>query len=269
MPTPIEILLDPISLSIIFMFAALMIWEALFLARNLAVVKGLKLRGLVAFIIFFFLSSYLPLFWDSYLVEYQLINMSHINVIPATLIGLLVYEFGVYIWHRLIHKSDFLWKTFHQMHHSAENVDTYGAFYFSPLDMIGWTFLGSLSLTLIVGLDPQAVTNIVLLTTFFAIFQHANIRTPVWLGYFVQRPESHNIHHAKNIHAFNYSDLPLFDVLFGTFNNPRIFQGENGFYNGASAKVGDMLLCKNISHDSNKYHKTSNDILSPNLGKNS
>lgn len=85
------------------------------------------------------------------------------------------------------------------------------------MDMIGWTLLGSLSLTVIVDVDPQAATAIILLTTFFAIFQHANVKTPICLGYIIQRPEIHMIPHTKNIHAFNYSDLPLFDILFGTF----------------------------------------------------
>jgi sterol desaturase/sphingolipid hydroxylase (fatty acid hydroxylase superfamily) len=35
-------------------------------------------------------------------------------------------------------KSNILWRIFHQMHHSAERLDTYGAFYFSPYDMIGF-----------------------------------------------------------------------------------------------------------------------------------
>ena len=43
------------------------------------------------------------------------------------------------------------------MHHSAERLDTWGAFWFSPLDMVGWTAVFSLSLTL-VGLTPEAVT---------------------------------------------------------------------------------------------------------------
>ena len=44
----------------------------------------------------------------------------------------------------------------HQWHHSAERLDTWGAFWFSPLDMVGWTALFSLALTL-VGLSPAAV----------------------------------------------------------------------------------------------------------------
>jgi len=258
MPTPIEILLDPISLFILAMYGVLMLWEGLLPGRILQKVKGLKTRGLIAFVTFFYLSTYLPLYWDQYLVNYQLFDLSHLAVWQATVIGLLVYELGVYIWHRSLHKSDFLWKTFHQMHHSAENLDTYGAFYFSPMDMIGWTFLGSLSLTLVVGVDPQAATAIILLTTFFAIFQHANIKTPVWLGYIIQRPESHTIHHAKNIHAFNYSDLPMFDLVFGTFQNPSKYDAETGFYPGASGRVLDMLLFRDISNASKKYHSASN-----------
>jgi sterol desaturase/sphingolipid hydroxylase (fatty acid hydroxylase superfamily) len=53
------------------------------------------------------------------------------------------------------------------------------------------------------------------------MFQHANLRTPRWLGYIIQRPESHGIHHERGLHAFNYADLPLWDMVFGTFRNPR------------------------------------------------
>ena len=78
-------------------------------------------------------------------------------------------------------------------------------FYFSPIDMIGWTILGSLSLVLITGFSPEATTVIILITNFMAIFQHANIKTPQWIGYVIQRPESHSIHHGRGIHAYNYS----------------------------------------------------------------
>ena len=78
-------------------------------------------------------------------------------------------------------------------------------------------------------------------------FQHVNIRTPQWLGYIVQRPESHSLHHGRGIHQYNYSDLPLFDIVFRTFRNPKEFVSENGFYDGASAKVVQILLFKDIA----------------------
>jgi sterol desaturase/sphingolipid hydroxylase (fatty acid hydroxylase superfamily) len=133
------------------------------------------------------------------------------------------------------------------MHHSAERHDTFGAYYFSVMDMIGFTFLGSLSFSLIAGFDPSAITLILLITNFMAIFQHANIKTPVWLGYIIQRPESHSVHHAKGIHRYNYSDLPIFDIIFGTFKNPDLHENETGFYTGASKRIIDMMLFKDVT----------------------
>jgi len=247
MPTPIEILLDPLSLAIITMYIGLMIWEARFPARQLPEVKYWKLRGLAAFAVYFYLSSYLPLLTDPYLEAYRLFDFTGLGTVGGALAGILIYEFGLYVWHRTMHKSDILWRTFHQMHHSAERLDTYGAFFFSPMDMIGFTLLGSICFALLIGITPQAITATLLLTNFMAIFQHANIRTPQWLGYFIQRPESHAVHHGKDIHRNNYSDLPVFDILFGTFHNPKGYENEAGFYPGASGRIGEMLLFKDVT----------------------
>lgn len=252
MPTPIEILLDPISLVILAMYAILIAWEALFPARKLPKVKFWKLKGLTMFAVFFYLSTYLPLLTDSFLAKYQLFDLSGLSMLGGATIGILLYELGIYVWHRAMHKFDFLWKTFHQMHHSAERLDTLGAFFFSPMDMIGFTFLGSICFALLVGLSPQSITVILLMTTFFSIFQHANIKTPHWMGYIIQRPESHAYHHAKGIHKHNYSDLAFFDLIFGTFYNPKTFENETGFYDGASSKILQMLAFKDISKDNTK-----------------
>jgi sterol desaturase/sphingolipid hydroxylase (fatty acid hydroxylase superfamily) len=133
------------------------------------------------------------------------------------------------------------------MHHSAERLDTYGAFWFSPADMVGWTVLSSLCLTLLVGLTPEAATVVLLATTLLAIFQHSNIRTPRWLGYIVQRPESHSRHHERGVHYGNFSDLPIFDILFDTFHNPPDFVAETGFYHGASRRLAEMLRFRDVS----------------------
>lgn len=50
--------------------------------------------------------------------------------------------------------------------------------------------------------------------------------------------------HVRGVHPYNYSDLPLFDILFGTFRNPKEFAAESGFYDGASAKVPQLLVFK-------------------------
>lgn len=247
MPTPLELLLDPVSLAVLALYGSLMGLEALAPGNRLPRIKGWIPRGLAAFVVYFYLSSYLPLLWDATLAEYQMFDLSGMNVWLAALAGLLVYEFVLYWWHRTMHQTDWLWRSFHQMHHSAERLDTYGAFYFSPLDMIGFTFIGSFSLSLVVGLPAQAVTLFLFATLFMGIFQHTNVKTPRWLGYVIQRPESHSLHHGRGVHRYNYADLPVFDILFGTFRNPRDFQAENGFYDGASARIPEMLAFRDVS----------------------
>lgn len=247
LPNPVEILLDPLSLVILGIYICLILWEAAFPAKQLPVIKFWKLRGLIFFTLFFYVASYLPMLTDPYLVQFQLIDLSHLGTLPGALVGIVIYELGIYAYHVTMHKVNFLWRTFHQMHHSAERLDTFGALFHSPLDMIGFTLMGSLSLALLVGLSPQSITVVLLIINFLAFFQHANIRTPLWLGYIIQRPESHSIHHGKGIHHYNYADLPLIDMIFGTFKNPKTHQKETGFYNGASARVFDMLTFKDVT----------------------
>jgi len=246
MPTPFEILADPISIATIAMYLGLIVWEQIAPAQELPQARAWPLRGLTSFAIYFYVATYLPLMWASSLAPLQLFDLSGVHIAVAALAGLLLFEFALYWWHRAMHETDLLWRIFHQMHHSAERVDTFGAFYFSLMDMIGFTALSSLALVLL-GLSEPAATAVILAATFLSIFQHTNVRTPLWLGYVIQRPESHSVHHARGVHAFNYSDLPIFDLLFGTFRNPKEREREAGFYDGASERVLDMLCFRDIN----------------------
>jgi sterol desaturase/sphingolipid hydroxylase (fatty acid hydroxylase superfamily) len=146
-----------------------------------------------------------------------------------------------------MHTAQPLWRWFHQMHHSAERMDIWGAFYFHPFDMLGWALLGSLALVLGAGLTAEAAIVVAILSTFCTMFQHANINTPRWLGYLITRPESHSVHHQRGHHAQNYGDIPLFDILLRTFNNPQTWEGEVGFYEGGSQRMGAMLIGREIT----------------------
>lgn len=45
------------------------------------------------------------------------------------------------------------------------------------------------------------------------------------------------------MHRYNYADLPLIDMLFGTFRNPRELEDTAvGFYKGASSRIPEMLI---------------------------
>ncbi|MEO1051759.1 MAG: sterol desaturase family protein [Bacteroidota bacterium] len=247
LPTPWEIFTDPITLTILGLYVALYLWETFFPRnRHMPKIRYATLRGIVAMFVFFMLGTYLPIFTDGFLAQYQLIDLSGLHLALQTAIGLMVYQLALYFWHRGMHRSNILWRMFHQMHHSSERIDIPSTFYFSPVDMIGFTLLGSLVFALVIGLSAPAITVVILSLNFLSIFQHANISTPSWLGYVIQRPEQHAVHHERGVHQYNYSDFPIYDLIFGTFQNPKDFQKSNGFYDGASARILEMISFKDI-----------------------
>ncbi|MDQ8023770.1 MAG: sterol desaturase family protein [Moraxellaceae bacterium] len=249
LPNIIDVLLDPVSLTSFAIYLALIAWEAAFPARKLPPMPGWRVKGLIAFAAYFLVSTYLPYVWSARLSAWQLLDLTVLGTWGGAAAGLLVYELGAYAYHRSMHRSPLLWRWLHQMHHSAERLDTWSAFWFSPLDMAGWTLVSSLTLTLVIGITPEATVVVLLTLMTLAVFQHSNIRTPRWLGYIVQRPESHSLHHARQIHNGNYADLPVFDMLFGTFHNPRDFMPAVGFYDGASRRLLDMLRGRDVGSD--------------------
>jgi sterol desaturase/sphingolipid hydroxylase (fatty acid hydroxylase superfamily) len=215
--------------------------------RRFPEVANWRLKGSAFALLYFAVATYAPLLWDGWLGEHRLFAADGLPFWVQLVGGFLLIEAGIYLWHRTMHNTPLLWRWFHQMHHSAERVDVWGAFYFHPFDMIGWALLSSFVLVLGFGISAEAAIIIAVLATFCSIFQHANIRTPHWLGYFVTRPESHSAHHERGIHGRNYGDVPWFDMLLGTFHNPREFTGEVGFYEGGSKRVGAMLVGREIA----------------------
>ena len=45
----------------------------------------------------------------------------------------------------------------------------------------------------------------------------------------------------------NFADLTVWDMLFGTFRNPREFRGEFGFDAGGDRKMGAMLAFADVN----------------------
>ena len=229
------------------LFAGFVLLELGAHAKSWPRVRGWQVQGIVFTAIYFVLATLAPLFWDAWLGQYQLVDASQLPFWAQVVGGFLVLEFFIYAWHRTMHNTPLLWRWFHQMHHSAERLDIWGAFYFHPLDVLGFAFFTSVALVLGFGLSGEAALLVNVMATFLGMFQHMNVRTPRWLGYLVQRPESHSLHHKRGHHANNYGDLPLYDMIFGTFANPREFQGEVGFHEGGSRKVGSMLIGREIA----------------------
>jgi sterol desaturase/sphingolipid hydroxylase (fatty acid hydroxylase superfamily) len=115
------------------------------------------------------------------------------------------------------------------VHHSPQRIEIITSFYKHPLEIVANGLLSSTVVYWLVGLGAEAAAGAVALTGLAELVYHWNVRTPHWLGYLFQHPESHCVHHQEGVHSFNYSDLPLWDMLFGTFRNPRRFDARCGF----------------------------------------
>jgi len=105
--------------------------------------------------------------------------------------------------------------------------------------------LSSAVLYVFLGFGPESASAAVALTGVGEMIYHWNVRTPYWLGFLFQRPESHCVHHQRGRHTNNYSDLPMWDLLFGTFENPRSAPAECGFAGEAERRLLQLLLGRN------------------------
>lgn len=168
--------------------------------------------------------------------------------LPDIAVGFLSFfltSFLFYWWHRATHHWDILWRIFHQLHHSPRRIEALTAFYAHPLDTSAAVLISTFSSYLILGASPFAAGFALFLTGAFDLFLHSDIHTPKWLGYFVQRPEMHTVHHELGHHAQNYG-LPVWDILFSTWCNPHRRVEQCGFTPDRSERLHDMLLCRDV-----------------------
>jgi sterol desaturase/sphingolipid hydroxylase (fatty acid hydroxylase superfamily) len=232
------------ALAFLVLFLVLDAWKP---ARRYAEVRRWRLKGLGFLVLALALNTTVPALLAGLIGERSLLPGSRLGTAGGFVVGLLALELVVYWVHRASHRVDFLWRWFHQMHHSAERFDTYGAFLFHPFDMLLNILLSVAVPGAILGLGAEATGLVGAVSFFLAFFQHANIRTPRALGWLVQRPESHGVHHQRGVHAMNFGNLSLWDMAFGTFANPAAAPALAGFYEGGTRRMKEMLLGRDVS----------------------
>ncbi|MGB1222348.1 MAG: sterol desaturase family protein [Alcanivoracaceae bacterium] len=184
--------------------------------------------------------------WDIWLPALALTDASHWPLALQVAAGYLLITFIYYWWHRARHAAPLLWRWLHQLHHSPQRLEIVTSFYKHPLEILANGFLSSFILFVLLGVSAEACALTVLVTGLAELFYHWNVRTPYWLGFFFQRPEMHCIHHQQGRHRNNYSDLPLWDLLFGTFENPKTQPGPCGFNMQREQRLLDMLRGRDV-----------------------
>jgi sterol desaturase/sphingolipid hydroxylase (fatty acid hydroxylase superfamily) len=185
--------------------------------------------------------------WNEWLKGWSLL---HATTWPDWIASLTTYIFSTFVfywWHRIRHESHFWWRFAHQIHHSASRLEILTSFYKHPFEILINSVLSALLVYPIMGCSAQQGAYYTLLIAVGEMFYHWNVHTPRWLGHWFQRPESHRIHHQRDRHSKNYSDLPIWDKLFGTFSNPT--NGDKvmcGFSDVRERKLTPMLLAREV-----------------------
>jgi sterol desaturase/sphingolipid hydroxylase (fatty acid hydroxylase superfamily) len=227
-------------------FVVGLVLERVLAARPLPRVQGWYLLSGISFVATFFMNAVLPMGVALLVQGRAPLSLASLGTLGGALVAFLVSDLFSYLLHRAQHRVPWLWRWTHQLHHSAERVDVMGAAFFHPLDIAAQAAVSTLVVGLL-GVTPDAAALSGIVTVLLAVFQHLNVRTPVWLGYLVQRPEAHSVHHERGVHAYNYGNLGLWDLVFRTFRNPPEFARSAGFYDGASRRALDMLLAQDVS----------------------
>ncbi len=164
----------------------------------------------------------------------------------AALLAYFIFTFIVYWWHRLRHHSKIIWRIFHQLHHSPKRIQTLTAYYIHPLDLIANLVISNSIMFLLLGVNLEVAAWYTLITGSAGFLIHANIRLPRQVGYVFQTPEMHRLHHQSGHHAHNYSDIVIWDMIFGTYHNPIEPITSCGFEEQYENKIIPMLLGINI-----------------------
>ena len=98
----------------------------------------------------------------------------------------------------------------------------------------------------LLGLSLEAAAIYTFFTAIGEFFYHTNVKTPRWIGYIFQRPEMHRIHHQTGRHKNNYGDIVWWDMLFGTYENPKEWKHSCGFTPEREERLADMLVYKDV-----------------------
>lgn len=214
--------------------------------RELPRSKGWYARALSINVAQLIITLGLGHWWQQIYGSYSLFDVSEWS--NPFLEGFFAWFLGTFVfywWHRIRHINGF-WRIFHQIHHSPSRIETLTSFYKHPLEIAIGTLLSAAIIFPLLGCSLMASFWYNFFAATGEFFYHANYKSPKWLRYFIQTPELHSIHHQLDVHNFNFSDIPIWDRLFGTYRDTTEFVEQCGFPDQNEQRLYDMLIFKDV-----------------------
>ncbi len=151
-----------------------------------------------------------------------LFNQLALPLWGEVLLTILIFDFIIWAQHLITHKIPFLWR-FHRVHHSDVDIDVTTAIRFHPVE-IAFSMVLKIGLVYLLGPAALGIILFEIILNGSAMFNHANIKLPLWLDAIVRRvlvtPDMHRVHHSvtRDEHDTNYGfALSIWDQMFGTY----------------------------------------------------
>jgi sterol desaturase/sphingolipid hydroxylase (fatty acid hydroxylase superfamily) len=163
--------------------------------------------------------------------EFGLYNNLDLSLPLVLLLGVTTLDLKQYLFHRLVHYFDFLWRI-HQVHHSDVEIDLTTGFRFHPLEAILSALLNIIVIA-VFGIAAEVLLLRYLLTFFANFLSHGNFYIAAtldrYLKWILVTPSMHHLHHALDIRASNHNFGVLFsfwDRIFGTYMSEHPESGQ-------------------------------------------
>jgi sterol desaturase/sphingolipid hydroxylase (fatty acid hydroxylase superfamily) len=188
------------------------------------------------------------------MVEQRKLGLLNRLTLPSPVeiaLAVVLMDYTLYIWHRLMHRSGLIWR-FHLPHHVDLDLDasTGLRFHFSELILsVPWR-AGQI---LAIGVSPVALSIWQKALMVSILFHHSNVRLPFafenWLCRIIVTPRMHGIHHSiiRAEEKLNFSSgLTFWDALHGTLklNVPQeeITIGVPAYLDRREVRLSDVLM---------------------------
>ena len=137
-------------------------------------------------------------------------------------LAILILDLAIWAQHLVTHKVPILWR-FHRVHHADRDFDVTTALRFHPVEILASMML-KIGLVYLLGPAALAVLLFEIILNGTAMFNHSNLRLPLWLDRAVRlvlvTPDMHRVHHSihRHEHDSNYGfALSVWDRIFRTY----------------------------------------------------
>jgi len=234
------------SLTIALAAAAFLILERVRPGRELPNAPGWYARALVITLFQVGITLVTNRIWVHLFAQVSVFNLKalHLPMIEG-FIGWFIGTFFFYWWHRVRHQKGW-WVLFHQVHHSPARIEAITSFYKHPVEILADSALAAAVLYPLLGCSLEGAMWFNAFAATGEFFYHSNFKSPPWLKYLIQTPELHSIHHQIDVHSFNFSDLPIWDRVFGTYRDTDEFAPQCGFPRHNERHLARMLAFEDV-----------------------